>query len=564
VERDGDAAHGAAPGGTGGKTEGYWAGRLGARATPDSAWPPVPPSPPDDPARSGVVTTGAEASTEAAPPPLLPPGAPPATARRAPWPGSHRGATYGPYRAHNPVKNWIIGGVAVLVLVAATVSSAVLLSSGVRHSLASLTALPSSGSNTVAWYWPLTLFASNGAQPLNVTDDFGFTTIATSDEDDSVPYFVGLDRHGAAWVWGADAGPRAGLPVTAEPTAATMPSGVLFTDISTNDGYILALDQSGHLWSWGDADGFFLTTTTAPSGEQRPVEVPAPGNVTFKAISVGSNVALAVDSSGHLWSWGVNDEQGDLGLGTTAVVVANPTEVATPPGVFFTAVSAGIGQSVALDSSGRAWTWGDGQGGDLGVSTAAVPSGPGSCEATGAFCTFSPLQVSIPAGVRLTAVAAGDGYDAALDSTGRIWTWGSNNNGALGLGETGSTCTSSCVTEPGERPTATSSVPAAVVTPPGIHFVTVAVMQSTDLSGQDDTVALDGEGHAWAWGANIYLQLTSGTSPCLSSTGHPQARQPGVELCVMKPTALPMPSGVSFKGVAATTSAVFGFPADAR
>jgi alpha-tubulin suppressor-like RCC1 family protein len=471
---------------------------------------------------------------------------------------------YGPYQAHDRTKNWIIGGVAVVVLIAATVGVGLASSSHLRNSLAQLTALPSSGSHTVAWYWPISLVDSHGPQPLNVTDDFGFTTIATSDQDGSLSYFVGLDRHGHAWVWGQDPGQRTGLSVTAQPTAVTMPPGVRFTDISTDQGRILALDQNGRLWSWGDAGIPSLTTTTALSGGQRPVEVPAPASATFKAISVGPTFALAVDSSGHIWSWGANDEEGDLGVDTTAAVVATPTQVGTPPGVVFTSVSAGLDDSVALDSTGGAWTWGNGESGDLGVAADAVPSGPGSCEVTGAFCTFSPLRVSMPAGVRLTAVVAGDGYDAALDSTGRVWTWGSSDTGALGLGESGSTCAPPCTTQPGERPTPASSTPASVVTPPGIHFVAVAVMRSNDDLGQDDTVALDQDGDAWAWGANTYLQLASGTSPCLSDAGQPQALQPGVELCVLKPAALPMPSGVSFTGVAATTSAVFGFPANAR
>jgi alpha-tubulin suppressor-like RCC1 family protein len=520
---------------------GYWSGRLGARGSAGRVWPPPPPSPASAPNGDPVEAVPRPASRRAG-----------RTPRAV--------VMYGPYRAHDPTKNWIIGGVAVVVLIAATVVMALTSAAGVRHSLASLTALPSSGSRTVAWYWPGGLVITQGAQPLNVTDDFGFSTIATSVQEGGLAYFVGLDRHGDAWVWGRDAGPRASLPVSGQPTAVTMPAGVHFTDLSTNDGYIVALDQTGRIWSWGDAAPFLLTTTTAPPNTQKPMEVPTPSGVTFTTISVGSDYALALDSSGHVWAWGTNDE-GNLGVATMATALATPTRAATPPGVVFTAVSADTTQSVALDSSGRAWTWGDGANGDLGVSAASVPRGAGSCPATtGAFCSYSPLLVSLPPGVKLTAVAAGSGYDAALDATGRIWTWGTSIDGALGLGATASTCsTLSCIEQPGQRQVAADSTPARVAAPHGVRFVAVALTQGGPYE-VGDTVALDSAGDAWAWGTNGYLRLTSGVSACSSTAGQPEPDEPGAQQCVLKPTALPMPSGVTFKGVSSTQAAVFGFP----
>ena len=66
-------------------------------------------------------------------------------------------------------KNWIIGIVAALVLAAAIFVPILTLSSTVQNVIRNVLSLPSSGSNTVAWYWGGDPFAgTNSATPLNI------------------------------------------------------------------------------------------------------------------------------------------------------------------------------------------------------------------------------------------------------------------------------------------------------------------------------------------------------------------------------------------------------------
>jgi len=459
------------------------------------------------------------------------------------------------------VKNWIIGGVAVIVLVAATVISALVASSSVQSSLSALTALPSSGSNTVAWYWSVDPFAtSNAAQPLDVETDYRFTTLVASRQSGALAYFVALDRRGTAYAWGTPPGPTAPFRVNRQPTAVTMPPGIRFTSVSTNDGYVLALDQNGHLWDWGNV----LRDELAPAAQRSlepssPVALPTPPGVTFRAISAGWSYSLALDSAGRAWAWGVNTGEGTLALASNAAFVSAPTPIDMPRGVSFAAISAGWVHAVALDSTGRAWAWGDNNEGELGVGTSSVPTGPGTC---GQFadCSATPVLVNTPPGVRLTAVAAGEDYTAAVDTSGRVWTWGTNDHGALGLVSAATTCTSvTACNSNGEPRQPTDSTPAESQTPAGVHFVAVAVTQGEN-AGEDATIALDTHGTAWAWGSNLILRLQGGTEPCFSPTNQPGTIAPGAELCVLRPTPLAMPSGVTFKGVSASRDALFGLP----
>ena len=199
------------------------------------------------------------------------------------------------------MKNWIIGGVAAVLLIAVTVGAALSEKSSVTNTFDSITALPSSGSNTVAWYWSTQLGSTSAtARPLNVANS-DFSTIVTSVQDGDLAYFVALDRHGDAWMWGTTAeGPTPSLQLSEQPTAVTMPSGVRFTSLSTADGYIVALDQSGHLWAWGDSNepgqpgvGAAASGTTS-SVVANPVAVANPSGTTYKAISVGQDYSLAL------------------------------------------------------------------------------------------------------------------------------------------------------------------------------------------------------------------------------------------------------------------------------
>jgi VCBS repeat-containing protein len=80
----------------------------------------------------------------------------------------------------------------------------------------------------------------------------------------------------------------------------------------------------------------------------------APEATTFKKISAGAYHSMAIDSYGNLWTWGQNT-YGQLGDGTTNY---SATPIHIMPGTKFIDCSAGYYHSLAISSDGSLYGWG--------------------------------------------------------------------------------------------------------------------------------------------------------------------------------------------------------------
>ena len=253
------------------------------------------------------------------------------------------------------------------------------------------------------------------AQPVRTILEPTFTRV-----DAGVATAAALDDADRTWIWGdaiyGMASPT-DRPVLVD--TASLPDGVVFTDLAVGSGHVLALDGAGALWAWGgNGSGQLGTGTTSPSGV--PVRVAAPGGVTFTRIAAGEAFSLARAADGTVWSWG-RGADGVLGQGTTSdVLVPSPTDPGSAMGSV-TDVVAGDAHALALDAAGSLWAWGQQSGGPMGTDPAFVAS-------------TVPIPVSMTDFAPGTAVALATGreHTLATDETGLVWAWGNNLHSELG------------------------------------------------------------------------------------------------------------------------------------
>lgn len=256
--------------------------------------------------------------------------------------------------------------------------------------------------------------------PTQIPETATFNNIKAIEAGEGFSLF--LKEDGTVWVSGIAAVNGSGSNVTSPRriTAITAP----VVKIAAGWGHALALDSTGRIWTWGNNAYGQLgtgnkTNRTTPCN---PAVSPCLPNLTsVTGIAAGFRHSLALVAGGAVKSWGANTS-GELGVGTRASSgVVTPTESLTPTAVNLTVpvtrVVAENFHSMAINASGDVWAWGDNERG-----------GNGRAE---------PFpQVPVP-GIalsqqRLIAIGLNQGYASSF--TGPIWAFGENSYGCLGDG----------------------------------------------------------------------------------------------------------------------------------
>jgi alpha-tubulin suppressor-like RCC1 family protein len=194
------------------------------------------------------------------------------------------------------------------------------------------------------------------------------------------------------------------------------------------------------------------------------------------AIAGGFYDSLALESDGTVWAWGDNT-YGELGNGTY-VNSNTPVQVSGLRGV--RAIAGGYWHNLALKRDGTVWAWGYNFYGELGNGTYKNSN--------------TPVQVTRLNGV--IAIAGGGFHSLALKSDGTVWAWGYNFDAELGNG--------TYVPNPPHG----IATPVQVLGPGGAgHLAGVTAI----AGGGFHSLALASDGTVWAWGLNCCGELGNGT-----------------------------------------------------
>jgi hypothetical protein len=225
-------------------------------------------------------------------------------------------------------------------------------------------------------------------------------------------YGAGSTSSHDLWVWGNDhQGELCNGEYTSKTVKPTLLSGVSgVTSVSGGGNHLMLLMSDGKVETCGaDTEGE-LGNGRTETRALTPVQVVHLHHV--EAISAGQSESMALDTSGHVWTWGYN-ELGQLGDGKT--VNSNVPVKVTLPGRAVQIFAGGDdfenGSMIVLLSNGQVWAWGDDSQGQLGNDKEEADSDV-------------PVQVQGLSGVTITAVVTAGVASFALDSAGHVWGWG--------------------------------------------------------------------------------------------------------------------------------------------
>jgi alpha-tubulin suppressor-like RCC1 family protein len=297
-----------------------------------------------------------------------------------------------------------------------------------------------------------------------------YTTVRTSTDTS-----VALATSGALFAWGGNRYGQVGDGTTTlrlTPVRVKLPAGVKVAAVREGGLFTLALTTNGQVLAWGDNFDGQLGDGNAQR-QTLPVRVKLPLGVTVTAISAGYTSALALTKSGRVLSWGDNTS-GELGTGATPPIRFVPGYVRLAAHTKITSIAAGDQTSYAVTSAGRLLAWGANHNGGLGDGTTTIRR--------------APVQVRLPAGVKVAAATAGLLHALALTTTGRALAWGYNAYGQLGDGSSSD-----------------AYVPQWVRLPKGTKVRALA-------AGEEYGMALTTGGRVLAWGRNEVGQLGNGST----------------------------------------------------
>jgi alpha-tubulin suppressor-like RCC1 family protein len=332
-------------------------------------------------------------------------------------------------------------------------------------------------SDGTAWAWGLNSFGEFGTNGTPAFSNFrvptGFsiqaaTSVVTPDlvtgGDALGDHVAALKSDGTVWTWGRNNLGQSGaniptstigvlIPVQVLNLPATTPATTI-QSLSAGWNHMLAIAQSGIVWSWGSNNTGQLGNPSVAMGGNSIVPVQVSVLTAATAVSGGGQHSLAVQG-GIVYAWG-NNNAGQLGF--VGPATATPTPVGGISSV--TAVAAGNDFSIALTSDGTVWEWGRTFAGDL----------------------STPTKVAV---LPVISAIVAESHVLALDSSGGVWTWGRNTEGQLGDGTVDS-----------------RAIPARVI---DSGIVRIG-------AGDNSSYAIRSDGTVLAWGYNQTGQLGIGSS----------------------------------------------------
>jgi hypothetical protein len=238
---------------------------------------------------------------------------------------------------------------------------------------------------------------------------------------------------------------------------------IFFTEYELVDRYL-----GSQLWATGQNTQGQLGVGNVV-GRSSPVTISG-GGTNWSFVNDGINNALGIKTDGTLWAWGNI-------AGTGAGVTGRSSPVTPQGGGLWVNAASGSSCGAGIKTDGTLWAWGNNPTGEVGDGTTTQ--------------RLSPVTVA-GGGSNWKQVSLLERNVAAIKTDGTLWTWGNNNTGQLGSGNT-------------VYRSSPNTVAGGGTTWKQVN------------SGQLHMAAVKTDGTLWTWGRNFLGSLGDGTTTYRSS-----------------------------------------------
>lgn len=271
-----------------------------------------------------------------------------------------------------------------------------------------------------------------------------------------------IKTDGTLWAWGRNLSGDVGDGTTSDRSSPVQ--------IGSDTNWKLArlpfgLKTDGTLWSWGRGLFGYLGQNDTIN-RSYPTQI---GTDTDWKDVVSQNylisTACAIKTDGTLWVWGPGLYSGLSRDGRLPGIVFNDFDYANVRSYSNFSMGESIGFAISFD--GKLWGWGNNADNVLGDGNNTARS--------------IPIQIGTDTDWSIVKTPSSGRYSMAIKTDGKLWGWGTNESGQLGLLDT-------------------TSRSIAVQIGTGSNWSKVSV-------GFDSTIALKTDGTMWSWGSNSVGQL---------------------------------------------------------